>query len=91
MVHRNHADAVTWLLDRGADVNGRWRAGGPEVTPLHVAARSGHASIVRLLLDAGADPSIRDTEHGGDAIGWAEHFGQPEVVRLLRAHARGGR
>ncbi|MBA3231452.1 MAG: ankyrin repeat domain-containing protein [Acidobacteria bacterium] len=70
-------EAVQWLLARGVDVT------------LHVAARRGHVAMVRLLLDAGADPSIRDTEHNGDAVGWAEFFKQPEVARLLREHGRG--
>ena len=26
--------------------------------------------------------------HDGDAIGWATHFGQPEIVRILRAHTK---
>jgi ankyrin repeat protein len=87
MVRRNDAAAVKWLLARGADVNGRWPAGGPDVTPLHVAASRGHGEMVRVLLDAGADPGIRDSMHDGDAIGWAEHFQQPDVVRILKDHA----
>jgi ankyrin repeat protein len=81
---RNDAAAVSWLLAHGAEVNGRWSSGGAEVTPLHLAASRGHAEMVRLLLDAGADPGIRDSMHNGDAVDWAEHFKQPEVVRLLR-------
>jgi hypothetical protein len=38
-----------------------------------------------LLLDAGADPSLRDSKHDGDALGWATHFGQREIVCILQA------
>jgi len=39
------------------------------------------------MLEAGADPHIRDSEHDGDALGWAEHAGRLEVVRILETHA----
>ena len=54
--------------------------------PLHLAILSGHADIVRPLLDAGADPHIRDSKHDSDAIGWAEFFRRPEIVQVLKAH-----
>jgi ankyrin repeat protein len=87
MAKRNDAAAVKWLLDKGADPNGRWEHWDAVVTPLHLAALEGHAQIARLLLAAGADPSIRDSKHNGDALGWAEHCRQPEIVRILKAHA----
>jgi ankyrin repeat protein len=40
-------------------------------TALHHAAISGRASLTRLLLDAGADISIRDNEHSSTPLGWA--------------------
>ena len=89
MAKRNDVAAVKWLLDHGADPNGRWAHWDAEVTPLHLAASQGHAEIVRLLLAAGADPSIRDSKHDSDAIGWAEYFRQPEIVQILKAHATG--
>jgi ankyrin repeat protein len=87
MSKRNHGKAVRWLLDHGADPNARWSHWDAEVTPLHLAASRGHADVVRLLLEAGADPEIRDSKHDGDALGWAYHFGQREVVKVLEAHA----
>ena len=87
MAKRNDVAAVKWLLDHGADPNARWAHWEAEVTPLHLAAAQGHADVVRLLLAAGADPAARDSQHDGDAIGWAEHFGQPEIVQILKAHA----
>lgn len=84
---RGDAAAVRWLLDHGADPNARWPHWDADVTPLHLAAAQGHAEAVRLLLAVGADPTIRDSKHGGDALGWAEHFEQPEIMRIIEAHA----
>jgi hypothetical protein len=86
MAKRNDVAAVKWLLDHGADPNGRWAHWDADVTPLHLAASQGHAEIVRLLLAAGADPRICDSKHDGDAIGWAEFFKQPEIVQILKAN-----
>jgi ankyrin repeat protein len=87
MAKRNDVAAVKWLLDHGADPNARWAHWDAEVTALHLAASQGHAEVVRLLLGAGADPRIRDSKHDGDAMGWAEFFRQPEIVRILEEHA----
>ena len=55
-------DTVRLLLARGAvsDVAGTGWMTGP---PLHAAAAGSHASIVHLLLEAGADPNTRQ-RHG---------------------------
>jgi ankyrin repeat protein len=86
LTQRNDVAAVQWLLDNGADVNGRWSSGGIIVTPLHLAASRGHAALVRALLEAGADPAIRDSTHQSDPLGWAEYFQKPEIVQILRDH-----
>jgi ankyrin repeat protein len=60
---------------------------------LHLAATQGHVDVVRVLLAAGADPSIRDSKHDGDAKGWAEYGRVPrspnaeEMVRILEGAA----
>src|SRR5262249_28991881 len=87
MAKRNGIAAVKWLLDRGADPNARWAHWDAEVTPLHLAAAQGHVDAVRLLLGAGADPHVRDSKHDSDAMGWADHFGRPEVAQILMSHA----
>jgi ankyrin repeat protein len=87
LAKRNDVAAVKWLLDHGADPNARWAHWDAEVTPLHLAAWQGHVEVVRLLLAAGADAAIRDSKHDGDAIGWAEHGGREEVVRILKSQA----
>lgn len=52
-----HAAAARWLLERGADPNGRNHGGS---TPLHSACSHARAELVRLLLDSGADPARKD-------------------------------
>ena len=39
---------------------------------------------MRLLLDAGANPKIKDAKHDADVLDWAQFFGQPSIVALLR-------
>ncbi len=84
---RGDATGVQWLLKHGANSNALWAHWDADVAPLHLAAAQGHAEVVRLLLDAGADSNIRDSKHDGDALGWAEFFGKPEIVRILKGNA----
>jgi ankyrin repeat protein len=58
-----------------------------QTSPLHEAARGGHADIVSLLLNAGADPMLRD----GDAknpLEVAVESGHDHVVEILRSATR---
>ena len=87
MAKRNDAPAVKWLLEHGADPNARWTHWDAVVTPLHLAVLGRHDEIVRLLLDAGADPTIRDSKHDSDAIGWAEFFQYPAIVAMLKSRS----
>jgi hypothetical protein len=45
-----------------------------------------HADVVRVLLDAGADPRIRDSRHESDAVGWAEFFRRTDILQMFRNH-----
>ena len=56
------AEVVRKLIEDGADVN---QATGDGMTPLHIAAQSGHLQIVELLLGAQAevDPKTRIGSH----------------------------
>lgn len=89
MSKRNNLPAVKWLLDHGADPSALWAHWDADVTPLHLAIMQGHTEIVRLLLAAGADPTIKDSKHHSDAVGWAEFFHRKEILDLL-ARKRGG-
>jgi uncharacterized protein len=73
------AEAITLLLDAGADPNGRQRGG---FTPLQARAQRGDAAMVRLLLDRGADPLLR-SDDGRSAADLARASGHPELAALL--------
>jgi len=85
MSKRGHAGAVKWLLSHGAGPNTLWAHWDANVTPLHLAVLGDHLEVVRVLLAAGADPSIRDSKHDSDAIGWAQFFERPAIVSMLTA------
>ena len=68
------------LLDAGADKDDETKNG----SPLICAASHGDADVVRVLLDAGADPALSDPENPSDtALHLATRFGFPEIVNLL--------
>ncbi len=83
MAKSNNVAAVKWLLDHGANPDARWDHWGAVVTPLHLAALAGHPDVARVLLDAGADPTIHDTQHDSDALGWAEFFRRLDIVEMI--------
>jgi Ankyrin repeats (3 copies) len=79
-VRKGDAAAATAALDRGADVNAKFRYGA---TALFKAAERGHVEITKLLLDRGADVKVKDTFYQATAMTWAvdgKHIG---VIRLL--------
>ncbi|MDE0443631.1 MAG: ankyrin repeat domain-containing protein [Gammaproteobacteria bacterium] len=53
------AEAAQWLLDNGADVNGKNGDGG---TALTAAAFLGSAGVAKVLIDGGIDTSARNWE-----------------------------
>jgi hypothetical protein len=52
--------------------------------PLHQAAWSGHLEMVKLLIELGADPLVRDAAHDARPIGWAKYNHKSEVVEFLQ-------
>ncbi len=65
-VQHGREDTVRALLDWGADANARADSGQ---TPLHLCETR---EIAELLVEAGADPTATDDEHGTTPLVWAE-------------------
>lgn len=74
------------LISAGADVNVEAGPREDNKTPLHISAEHGHASNVKVLLDAGASYLVKDA-NGLTALDLAERGGQQECVQLLREAA----
>ena len=77
---KGDAAAVTALLDKGAEVNAKFRYGA---TALFKAAERGNVEVVKVLLARGADVKVRDTFYGATALTWALDNKHIEVVRAL--------
>jgi ankyrin repeat protein len=87
-VNKNNLPALRWLLAHGIAVNAKRMMWDCNHTALHMTVENGAMDIARQLLDAGADPNIRDDKFDATALGWAEYFGRPDFAELIRA--RGG-
>jgi ankyrin repeat protein len=70
-------------LERGYMITSLVSKGAP-LSLLAEAARNGHADLGALLLDAGAEPNVRDGQ-GRSPLYWAAATGHAEVVELLLA------
>jgi uncharacterized protein len=76
-------DILALLLTFGADPNQR---GVNDYTPLHMAVSERHASAVRILLDAGADPRLRTRIDDCETpLEMAERAGLQDMASLLAA------
>ena len=77
-------EAVTWLLDHGADPNaGPYQGCGA----LHLAAAFGALQSVRLLIDAGVDIDRTNDFNGDNALGWVEYVLEQERPNDTRVAA----
>ena len=77
-------DILCAVVAAGADVNIR---GSGDLTPLHKAGARGNLAAVRILIDAGADRSIRTKIDGRiTAAEYAVICGQPEAASLIETY-----
>jgi ankyrin repeat protein len=83
-VSKRNVATIRWLLAHGIDVNAKRKMWDLNHAALHMTVESGAIEIARLLLDAGADPNVRDDRHRATALGWAEFFGRDEMAELIR-------
>ncbi len=85
----NRTGAAAWLLDHGANVNQKATFGGlthgQGITALHLAAQNGHMSMVKLLIERGADLAVKDDLYHATPEGGAEYFGQVAVWDYLHS------
>jgi len=87
-VFGNSEAAVKLLLDRGANPN--IRCEGDNAYPLHFAVEKHRFSIIRLLVEHGAETVGEGDYHELGVIGWATAWDyiqpNPEIVAYLLAH-----
>ena len=88
------AEIVKILIAAGIDVNKRTLPGKSTLcfmrdaylkgeSPLHRAAAYGNAAIIKMLLDAGANPSMKDA-NGDTPISWGSwYLRDADILRLL--------
>lgn len=77
---KGDAATVKVALDKGVPVDARWRY---DQTALFIASFRGHAEVVRILLERGARPDVKDTFYGMTAVGAAAQKGSAEIVGML--------
>ena len=75
-----HPKVARVLLEHGAEVNPK--TGGSENPLRLLSGRSGNLEIAQLLLEYGADPSVRSSS-GRDSLYMALENGQPGLAQLL--------
>jgi len=67
------AEALARLLRLGVDLDAYTTGFYSHATPLHHAVWSGSLDAVKVLVEAGAKLTTKDTAYGGTPLGWAEH------------------
>jgi len=79
-----HLAILQLLLDKHAYIDA---ASPNNTTPLMMAARYGTLDAVKLLLDAGADPSLKN-DLGLSAIEFAQLAQRDDIVAIIAASIR---
>ena len=78
------ADTCRFLIDQGVSPNQlNSKKCHPHCTPLHNAVNGGSLEVVRILLKAGADTTVKDKLHEADALEWAQYLDRGDIARLI--------
>ncbi len=82
-------EGVKKELDAGVDVNA---ATAYQSTALSFGSDRGHEEVVRLLLERGANPNVKDSFYKATPMMWAQMGKRYGVITLLlKSHAEGAR
>ncbi|HET6616745.1 MAG TPA: ankyrin repeat domain-containing protein [Gemmatimonadota bacterium] len=78
-----NAEALRTLVGLEVDVKAYSLVIHPHATPLHHAVWSGSLDAVKVLVEAGADLTLRDKVYHSTPLGWAEYAGRDEIAAYL--------
>ena len=78
VVETSNTKALQLMIDLGFNLNDN-----SQRTPLHEAALGGELNLVKQLINAGADPTLRDPGHCVPPIGYAIHAEHQEIIDYL--------
>ncbi|AIE86829.1 ankyrin repeat domain-containing protein [Fimbriimonas ginsengisoli] len=82
---RRQSHVVDYLFEK----NGNWdMIGVNNGTALHRAAGDGDLAMVQRLVAKGANVNDRNNPFVATPLSWADHMGQPEVVRWIRENGK---
>lgn len=82
---KGHVDIAELLLQKGANINAKEQSSVTDMTPLMVAALSGHSVVVKMLL--GRAPATNQQHFGGGtALHLAASAGHGDIVQILLNH-----
>ena len=86
-IYSDSHEAAAWLLKSRADPDLRHDFGGAEhgkgAVAMHLAAQYSSLRCLRLLLEMGADATIKDATHGGTPVGWAQFLNARDSLEVL--------
>jgi ankyrin repeat protein len=80
-----HLEVMRLLLDENAYIDA---ASPNDTTPLMMAAHYGTPEAVKLLLEAGADPTLKNVQ-GLSALDFANSASRPDSAAIISAFVRG--
>lgn len=78
VVETSNTKALQLMIDLGFNLNDN-----SQRTPLHEAAMGGNLDLVKQLVNAGADTTLRDPGHCVPPIGYAIHAEHQEIIDYL--------